>query len=126
MKTQPQIQPEIACTMCDWTGMEADLTVPHHVLDDDMPDYGGHCPKCGEHSHDGNIVDFSEYKDMYANSLLSNEREYVPNAVETFAAKTAALGLLLFIGAMLAFSLGTPDPRVTGWMSNDAPVMEAK
>lgn len=77
MKTQPQIQPEIACTMCDWTGMEADLTVPHHVLDDDMPDYGGHCPKCGEHSHDGNIVDFSEYKDMRSNALLSNEREYV-------------------------------------------------
>lgn len=56
-------------------------------------------------------------------NVLLQQEDRVSVAISSFAANTGALILLLVIGMMLAFSLGTPDPRVTGWMSNDAPVM---
>jgi len=65
---------KIACTACDWRGTRDELTFPPHVLDDDYPDYGGDCPKCGANALSGAIVDFDEYFDMRVNELISNER----------------------------------------------------
>jgi len=50
--------PEVACFGCSWVGKETQLVVPSNLLDDDIPDYGSDCPKCGENSITGKVNDF--------------------------------------------------------------------
>lgn len=115
---------EIACTDCDWQGNNDQLVYPLNLLDDDYADHGGNCPGCGANALDGTIVEFAEYRDMQVNSMLANEK-VVGTAITRFAGQTAALILLALMGAMVALSIATPD-HVSGKVSNDRPVMEAK
>ena len=55
----------------------------------------------------------------------SVELNNIADAFNKFAAHTAAMFMLLLIGMMLAMSLATPD-HVSGKVSDDRPVMEAK
>jgi len=54
----PEPTPEVACFGCSWVGKETQLVVPSSLLDDDYADYGGDCPRCGENSITGKVVDF--------------------------------------------------------------------
>lgn len=44
------------CIECGWHGTDEDLVQPSHILDDDLPDCGGDCPRCGSNC----IMDYED------------------------------------------------------------------
>lgn len=59
------MKPTVMCTECQWYGKDDELTIPLAILDDDIPDYGGDCPKCGNH----------EVQDYDADELFTKEQQ---------------------------------------------------
>lgn len=58
--------------------------------------------------------------------LLTDEKPKAPTAINTAVRRAATSLLLLLVTLGFVFVVTEPDERVTGWMSNDKPVMEGK
>lgn len=63
----------VMCLECGWCGTDYQLIFPPHILDDDLVDYGGDCPSCGNNE----VIDYdeTEYTNIYPDEINPNNNE---------------------------------------------------